>query len=249
MSINIQGYDAIIVKGAPRFRLNKKLIARDNVPAEIQQALIDAIQDKDRVRVIEAAPDKSTEVKTGEQLPLPLEDINNETAQDTPLAAEESSEYTELEIELLSKVDALQRELSEATVDFDDEPKPTTPEQLGDILLSQYGIYTALSPREPEIGDIHPLTLEPMNKYDKGLAYVARKRAKNSTANLAPITENVEQPNPTPEETGFKTFADRTGVSFGAQSSMSMRSRPNDPISEEAHPEPNLHGTTIRPYW
>ena len=126
-----------------------------------------------------------------------------------------------------------------------------TARDFGNDLLSSFGIYTALASRDPQIGDIHPFTLQPMNRYDVGLAYVARKRSSHvDESALVPSVETTQQVQPNPVDNGgFKSFEERTGVSFGVETSAILRHHVNDPISDEATAEPNLRGTTIRPYW
>lgn len=252
----IQGYDVVITKGTPRFRLNNKLIARDSVPIDIQDELISIIQNKDAVRTVEAAPDPASALKEGEQLSLPLEDvmydeppevevvpvIEGAEFQGEPIELERSPEsgFSELELQLIEENTVLKRQLAESNT-------PVGADNLGVTLLEQYGIYTALAPRDPQVGDIHPFTLKPMNRYDTGLAYTERKKSVGAT--IKPV-EDVPLPQENRKDNGgFPTFQDRTGVSFGAATSSRLQHHQNDPINEEATAEPNLRGTTIRPYW
>lgn len=244
---SVNGYDVIITQGTPRFRLNKKLIKRDDVPYDVQQQLLADAMNPDAVKVVEAAPDKATEIQEGEQLPLPLEeameaDIPEAVEEEVSPAEKEGADFTDLELQLLEENDALKRQLAEPSA-------PVGVEDLGVTLLRQYGIYTALAPRDPQIGDIHPFTLKPMNRYDTGLAYAERKKSMNVSPETL-VAREVIQPKENPEDNGgFPSFATRTGVSFGKQSSSIMQNHNNDPINDEATAEPNLRGTTVRRYW
>ena len=256
------GYDVVIVRGTPRFRLDNKLIARDKVPTVIQDQLLAIKADKEAVRTVDAAPDLAATFTTEQPTPLPVE--LEEESGDNPYIEAGAPEvfpepepqlkdgdfievtFTTLELELLEKVTALERQIIESA----EQSSNDTPKSLGEKLLSQYGVYTALAPRDPQIGDIHPYTLKPMNRYDVGLAYVERKKSVNVEVS-APVVHEAPQENPKTEAEngGFQSFDTRTGVSFGAQSSTHLTHHTNDPISEEATTEPNLRATTIRPYW
>lgn len=243
----IEGFDAIIVQGTPRFRLNNRLIAADKVPEDIRTALIADIQDKDKVRTVEApagvsAPTEPTDF-------LGKEITGKASSEETPQSITGSSiDYTELELELLEKVDNLERALASVETDASTGvPETLSASALGELLLKDFGIYTALAQRDPEIGDIHPFTLTPMNRYDTGLAYVSRKRALGKE--ITPVQAiPVPQENPV-DNGGFQSFDERMRPNFKPETSATMRQHVNDPISEEATAEPNLRGQTIRKYW
>ena len=275
----VNGYDVVITKGTPRFRLDNKLIKRELVPIDVQQELLFLAQDKDAVRTVAPAPDASAtyteEQPTSEPVEIDTDGFDENPyvealASDTAFAIPEpasatthgfvqpthatatealaaASQFSELELQLIEENDKFRRALAVAG----EEPvRPVlagaSPEELGNLLIAQYGIYTALSPRDPQIGDIHPFTLKQMNRYDVGLAYAERKKS------IGQIVD-VYQPVPEPQEnkpSDFPTFADRTGVSFKRnQSSSILQTHNNDPINDEVTAEPNLRGTTIRPYW
>ena len=245
--LTLDKYDVVIVRGTPRFRYERKLIARDKVPAEIQEYLINRAQDDtDKVKVVNAAPDPSTYT---DEAPREIEgeDFPSENPYNEPeveLSRSPESPFTELEMELLEKVKGLEEQV--ASLSEDSEHKNISAYDLGEQLLNLFGIYTALAPRDPQIGDIHPFTLKPMNRYDTGLAYVERKKSLNVVPSK-PVEHREPQANPI--SNGYQSFAERTAVSFGAESSSILKSHANDPIDDEATAEPNLRDTTIRPYW
>ena len=262
----INGYDAVIVRGTPRFRLNNKMIARDKVPEAIQQELIATIMDKDSVRTVNPAPDVAATFTTETPPAVVPEDTDDIGEGENPYieagapeayppikeetidSNEVPAKFSELEEMLLNENENLRKVIAELS---ENTKQVQTARDFGNDLLSSFGIYTALASRDPQVGDIHPFTLQPMNRYDVGLAYVARKRSSHvDESALVPSVETTQQVQPNPVDNGgFKSFEERTGVSFGAETSAILRHHVNDPISDEATAEPNLRGTTIRPYW
>lgn len=261
----IDGYDVVITKGTPRFRLNNKLIKRELVPVAVQNELISIAMDKDAARTVAPAPDVSAtyteEQPTSAPVELPDEEmVENPYVESLAAGAPEefpvvnmsdptvdphSQKFTELELELLQENDALKRKVDELT--HEAVSTGNSAQALGKQLLDEYGVYSALAPRDPQIGDIHPFTLRPMNRYDVGLAYAERKKSVGQE--VQPYVPTPEPQANEPDNGGFPSFQDRTGVSFETQTSATMKHHTNDPISDEATAEPNLRGTTIRPYW
>lgn len=170
------------------------------------------------------------------------------------------------EMQLIEQVEDLKAELLEK--ETSDTLKTATIFDLAKELYDRYGVYTVFTGAAPRDNDIHPFSGETMTRYEVGLAYQKHNMvmaqgklnkdfdAQHQTVekSRAASREHVAEMNRNrhmtiAEHERRNTFDFRTSVKGQNQSSMSMKRRPNDPISEEPTKEPNLRGQTIRPEW
>lgn len=246
-------YDSILVRGTPRYRLNKKMVAADTVPAEVKNYL--EVMTKQEVMEREARHQEAiAEKEAAEQGDMPS--LNVEATQEQiPLEpfegnapVIEGAPFTEAELDAIAFEEA-RRAGIESTPAFR-TTKVQTVEELAQELYDKFGVWTVFANKVPELGDTHPITGKAMIRYDVGLGY--RSWSHKGMLNQ-PVKVDREIP-PTasigmPEPRGYKTFAERTAPSFAKQSSTLLKNHDNDPISEEPTAEPNLRGQTVRTDW
>ena len=248
-------YDAILVRGTPRFRKNRKMVAADTVPQNVREALVFQLNQKD--------VEPSAEVKPQEAGIAPLGEKDfTDTLSASVSTIEGQGMPSKYEMELIQQLEDVKRELSEGNA------KAKTLPELAKEMHERFGIYTVFTGHAPKDGDAHPFNGQVMTRYELGLAYqqfnrtqaqgllntnfqdqVATQRQSQaaSTVHAQEIEDRRqgvwEDPN------HFPTFAERTSVRGQNQSSMQQVSHNNDPISEDATVEPNLRGQTIRENW
>lgn len=236
-------YKATIVNGKPRYTKKglRGFQKPENVPVEVREQLDKMFAETDTSK------------------PTPVE----ETPQNLP----EAQPFTQLELDLLDEVEVLREKVE----DIEMSPSSVSLEALASQLYSVYGVYTIWAGVEPQVGDTHPFTANPMTRYDTGTAYRARNYAIGSgslnndvlankqTAEDSREAEKIHaeeisqrEANPEYNAPSYRTFQERTSVEGQkvSQSSTTLKKRDNDPISDEPTQEPNLFGQpTIRPYW
>lgn len=258
-----KGYKTTTVKGSLRYmkKGEKGFKNPNDVPQEVKdyfESLIPATEGSDEPQT--ASPELEATDNEIEEAYKQMEEYRREEPQEPP------QPFTPMELELLDEVERLREKVE----DMETSKQPVTSiEDLAKQLHEYYGVYTVWAGKEPQEGDTHPFTAKPMSRYDTGIAYRARNYAEASgTINndvraqfeetqrgraasdehQAEMEARAENPNFKAPE--YKSFDERTSVKGqNAQSSTTMRTRANDPISEEPTQEPNLHGQTIRPYW
>lgn len=272
---SIEGYDAILVRGTPRYRKDRKMVPAADVPQGIRAQLEFELKQPKPIAVLESPAEQQERdipqeagVVPIEEHPLEGEDFadKGESSKPTTPAEGMPSEY---EMELIAENEKLKATLAEQA---EQKATPLTYNAtwLAKELYENYGVYTALTGMEPKMGDVHPFTMKPMNRYELGLAYQAFKFADNNPEKHDLAAEqkqrehdrNAEQTHanemarrqtePNFDQPKWESFADRTSVAGqNRQSSTRQISRPNDPISEDvtAEPENGVRGQTIRPQW
>lgn len=190
-------YDAILVRGTPRFRANKKMVATESVPVEIREVLIQQAQ---RPKEIAPSPDQlqreplsfdevlptvaplSTEagvapvapvapVAAPEQLPLPLSGADFDDEQLSPPPARDNAPFTGFELELMEQLETMKQAAAEKG-----GLETATLFQLASEMYRRFGIYTVFVGDPPKQGDTHPFHGAVMNRYEHGIAYQAYNR-------------------------------------------------------------------------
>lgn len=272
-------YDAILVRGTPRFRANKRMTAAENVPADVRESLVRELLKK------ELEPELANEPVTTEATPAPLPGLSREDFEEAakilgehgiqPATLHTDADISpgipsEYEMELIKQLEDAKVTIASLT---DNEAKQIDPETLSLVDLAQamyvrYGVYTVFVNTPPQPDDINPLTAKPMTRYEVGLSYQNFKYASsnglleqdfgqgylNTEASRGASAVHAEEiakrvEDPEYKAPEYKSFADRTSVRGQNMQSTTTVSRSNDPISEEPTAEPNLHGQTIRPDW
>lgn len=267
----VEGYDAVIVKDTPRFRLNRKMVATDSVPENIKMELIRRIAEEKERRL--AAPavvegDTTEQNSEGTIFEAPEEEAQaaakalSDADFTEPTGPDEPAKYTPYELELIGEIERLKEQVSESGLET------ATIFELANELYKRFGVYTVFINQPPKDGDVHPFNGEVMTRYETGLAYqkfnqvtaqgklkkdfgsqyqeVERSREASQTHRK--IMEQNAVMTPTDHEKQ-NTFAYRTSVNGQNRRSTVTKSHVNDPISEDATVEPNIRGVTIRPDW
>lgn len=166
------------------------------------------------------------------------------------------------EMELIEELERCNEEITAL------KSKEFTIFELAEELYRRFGVYTVFLGRPPRDNDVHPFSGDTMTRYEVGLAYQKHNQAMaqgklqkdfgyqheiNDQTREASKVHRAEmearKENPEAFAPAIKSFAERTSVGHQNQSSMRTVARPNDAISEDVTPEPNLHGQTIRPDW
>lgn len=187
-------YDAILVKGQPRFRQNKKMVPAASLPEEVRGALLARLElermEKAAVEiatpvvqsVAQPEPAKGIEVSAAtapEAVPVPpqpprFEDVQPNTSISTEVAADPQLP-TQEEMGLIAQVESLKERI------FELEHQPTQIEtdifSLARRMYDEYGIWTVFVGEEPKAGDVHPFSGDIMTRYEVGVAYQQFKRA------------------------------------------------------------------------
>lgn len=267
MSSIIEGYDAILVKGQPRFRKDRKMVPAVSVPADIKTALTVELINRPQEPVVLQSPadvQKATEVPTEAgvvSMEPQLEAADFEATDDTGAIP------TAYEMELIEQLESLKAQL----VENQSVKTNLKLSDLGKEMYKRFGVYTVFAGEHPQLGDTHPFTGQPMNRYEMGLAYQSFRKAQatgildrdfaneykalnDSRDAIQAHTEEAQQrrENPGLGMPKYESFAERTSVAGqNRQSSTRLQARPNDPISEDitAEPENGTRGQTIRPSW
>lgn len=245
---SINGYDAITVKGQPRFRLNRKMVAAANVPADIKAALmLEMSQPK------EIQPSPADIQRTAENIPT---EAGVAPIDDSPLEGDDFAEANFIDEPAAPAPEPVGKSLQSL-------------ESLAREIYARFGVYTVFANVAPQIGDIHPFTGKSMNQYQTGLAYQAYRQIEMNgqrdfasdyaqvqagraaeEAHAQEIQRRIAEPDF--DQPKWQSFAERTSVAGqNRQSSTRRVERVNDPISEDitAEPENGVRGTTIRPEW
>lgn len=264
-------YDAILVRGTPRFRANRKMVAADQVPTEVKQALIYQLQhpvEPTPVEEVVEAPAFQPELQVPEPTPIAVQQVAEapqvvEVAQ--PQATQGPSQF---ELDLIAEIERLKEENAKLSA----QPVAVQKDLFGlaQEMYSRYGIYTIFVNDLPKDGDIHPWTGDIMTRYETGLAYQSYNRAVaqgkltqvNYSDQYQTVVETRQASDRHREEMAqraadpffaapqYNTFAERTSVAGqNAQASTTTVRRTGDNISEDVTAEPNVRGTTIRPSW
>ena len=273
-----QGYDAILVRGTPRFRKDKKMVATNAVPLDIRNLLV--------TELMAPVPEPSVAAPVMEPGVVPITvdtpqlegaDFNVDETISVGVAgphtiADIDPPYevspgmpTQYEIELIKELEQAKMQLASTK---QAQPAELSLEQLAKQLRDRFGIYTVFAGSEPKPGDAHPFTGKPMTRYEMGIAYSAytaalgqgrlvvdyelqHKVMEDSNAAVEMHSNEIERRKVEPDFDVPKhmSFQERTSVEGQKYRSTTTVSRPNDPISEDVTAEPNLRGTTIRPDW
>ena len=161
----VNGYDFILSgrSKTPVFRKidesgKPKLVKTASVPEEVKMELMrrrEQQQDQERLEEARAKITAEKEVTEVESVEFDNSPVD---------VMEEEAEVLELRAKVAKAEKAL-TELLPMTV-FE-----ATLEQLASEMSTRFGVYTVFLNREPQDGDIHPITSEPMNMYERGLAY------------------------------------------------------------------------------
>lgn len=268
--MNYQGieYDAILVRGNPRFRANKKMVAADSVPIEVKAALVAQLQ-APKPAVIPPSP---AEVQASQEAPFqeagiqPIVSEQDFTDAPAPVADDVTAPTatglpSQYEMDLISQLEDVKQELANRAATKLDLFG------LAKEMYEQYGIYTVFVGAPPKDGDAHPFNGQVMTRYELGLAYQQFNRAQaqgllkvnfqeqHVTQQRSELARDIHQREMDDRKQGsysdgYSSFEERTSVQGqNAQSSAIPRAHNNDPISEDATVEPNLRGQTIRPTW
>lgn len=276
--MNYQGieYDAILVRGNPRFRANKKMVAADSVPIEVRAALVAELQ-APKPAVIPPSP---AEVQASQDAPLqeagiqPIEEVSEKDFTDNPApvvapaplandvtAATATGLPSQYEMDLISQLEDVKQELANR------QATKLDLFGLAKEMYEQYGIYTVFVGAPPKDGDAHPFNGQVMTRYELGLAYQQFNRVQaqgllkvnfeeqHTSMKRSELARDIHQREMDDRKQGtysdgYSSFDERTSVQGqNAQSSAIPRAHTNDPISEDATVEPNLRGQTIRPTW
>lgn len=182
MSLEYKGYDFIISgrSKTPVFRKidesgKPKLIKTATVPEEVKSELMRRYEAQHDIQRAEEAKKTVEEVKSVESVDY------GEPAEVIP----DGMENVELE-ELRIKVQKAEKALTELLPMTVFE---ATLEQLAKEMSNRFGVYTVFIGREPEDGDVHPISAELMNMYERGLAYKQYVKA-----TLTGKVENLPEP-------------------------------------------------------
>lgn len=269
-----QEWDAILVKGAPRFRHNRKMVPAASVPEHIKAALIADLHAK--AAAPPAAP-KPIEVSVASQ-PAPIERPDEvplppayeDVAPNVSVAVEPSAPSKE-EIELITEVEQLRERLFELESQAKQIVRTVDNAsifELAKAMYDNYAVYTVFVGGFPKDGDVHPFHGGIMTRYEVGVAYQNFKRVneqgllkrdftgqkdKIDNDRQAPATHQAEISNrredPHYQAPAYKTFNERTSVEGQNQTATTTVAHVNDPISEDPTVEPRLRGQVIRPVW
>lgn len=269
-------YDAILVRGTPRFRANKKMVAAASIPEDVRAILAEKLFAQAEPlppvpTVVPVVTPEELEVAAKafniapEQPPVSNEFVapGAEQFPDTSINPGLPSEY---EMELIAQLEEAKQEL--ATMHTATEPAALTLTGLAQEMYSRFGVYTVFVGEPPLPDDVNALTARPMTRYEVGLAYQNFKYATQNgllASDFNKVREQIEDSrvahaqNPeefakreADEEYGapkYKSFNERTSVHGQNQQATSTKTYANDPISEEPTAEPVLHGQIIRRDW
>lgn len=264
----VDGYDAVLVRGAPRYRLERKMIAEAVVPENIKMELLKRLADEEAERNTPKAVESADKEQTSEGTEFEATEEEAIAAAEELTAADfdgtaEPAAPSDFEMKLIAEIENLNEQLANST-----GLKNATIFDLANEMYDRFGVYTVFINKVPRDNDIHPFSGEVMTRYEVGLAYqkhnqvVAQGKltkdfggqfAEVEASREASVTHRKEmQANAqmTPQDHEKEnTFAYRTSVNGQNKRSTVTKTRPNDPISEDATVEPDLRGKTIRPEW
>jgi hypothetical protein len=251
-------YDAILVKGQPRFRLDRKMVPAAQVPADIQATLVKSLLGEVDV----PTPPVSVPVVEGADFVQPVTIESIVAAEGlTPTTDKMPSSF---EMQLIEQLEDVKAQLAERESGI----KSATIFELAQEMYQRFGVYTVFINQPPKDEDIHPFSGDIMTRYEVGLAYQKHNQViaqgkltrdygaqyagieasrQASVTHAATIEENRQMTDD--QQIERNTFDARTNLGAQVQSSMQTKARANDQISDEATPEPNLFGVTIRPDW
>lgn len=271
MAISLEGYEAIMVKGKPRYRKDGRGLPPSKVPKEIREALEQELAARATQKVSQPVVEGASEETTanGTELEATQMDIEDAlTAMDFEEPAENGTADTptDFEMELIQQLEDVKQQLAENAES--DTLKSATVFELADELYARFGVYTVFVGKPPRDEDVHPFTGDIMTRYDVGLAYQKHNQAmaqgklqrdfkaqhdemeRTREASALHQAEMAGRANMTADDhVKSNSFEHRTSVEGQKQTSAVTVNRANDQISEDTTPEPNLHGQTIRPNW
>jgi len=288
-------YDGVLVRGTPRYRANKKMVATQSVPLEVRNQIDTYLRLEAERKESERAAAEEAEHLAEQVASVAAEAVNTSQATepvaeaplDAPLTPEdfldsedidergkdenttrgfpENPIITVSEISLIEEMEAMRAHIFELE---NAKPASLSLEQLATKMYEDYGVYTVFVGHEPQDGDIHPFTTEPMTRYETGLAYSSFNKAvvqgklnrdfthamdevkRGREARDEQLNEFAQRKvDPYYNAPAYKTFRERTKPQFGKQSSTVTQSHNGDPISEEPTVETNIRSQTIRPTW
>lgn len=268
----IEGYDAILVRDAPRYRHNRKMVGAAQVPDNIRQAL--EYELRNPAPVVLQSP---AEVQAAATQP-PQEPGIQPVADEQPMTQADFDEPapapagmpTQYEMDLAEQLEAARAQILENAGATPVQPLSAVGlTELANELYRRFGVYTVFTNQPPKPEDIHPFTADVMTRYEVGLAYQSYNRAvargvlhqdftqvrdqaqasaQASTAHAQEIENRIADPNY--QAPAYKSFSERTSVEGqNKQQSSTTIAHNNDPFSEDPTAEPNLRGQTIRPQW
>lgn len=192
---NIDGYDAILVRDQPRFRLNRVMVPAANVPKDIQEQLLLDLYTRRNEREAASAPqieagDFSIErthpaVEADEKQ---VEEVMNNSEFNDMIAREglvptNDKMPSSFEMQLIEQLEDVKEQMAEFAATKERERMlPMAPQRMGifDLakeLYARYGVYTVFVGEPPKDGDIHPFSGDSMTRYEVGLAYQKHTQA------------------------------------------------------------------------
>lgn len=187
-------YDAILVKDAPRFRKDRKLISADGVPEEIREKLVAELYARRALQ--QAAPEgtatfanapyaqseggsveqtangtelEATETQVAEALQAMPSDFDDDPTEGL-VDKQSTTQPSQYELDLISQLEDVKQQLFEYQNSKGNLSNATIFD-LANELYDCFGVYTVFVNKPPQDNDVHPFSGETMTRYEVGLAY------------------------------------------------------------------------------
>lgn len=202
-----EGYDAILVRGAPRFRYNRRMIAAKDVPAHIQAQLMADLTRPDVV-VPPSPADIQADTTRSREVSAPIEEDIPVGAPPTPMDFEEAEPLTdepnpdlaerpvnlpsEEEMKLIMELEEAKAKIIE-NAGIKDTLKTADIFELAQELYDRFSVYTVFVGHHPQDNDVHPFHGGTMTRYELGLAYQMYNRAESQGLLQRDFTSQKEE--------------------------------------------------------